>query len=242
VRWLLASLLASSFALADPVASLEKILVESGALAAERQDFVMHDLAGEKWHYTLADGVLELGKKIRWHTQLLGTYGEGDGNWEWSWSGRQDLPPASLVAVNRLRKLGETRHIEAFSSPRFPINPERDLKSIALAAAGAAGAKAFYIAHFDGGTMVVLIDDPAAPNLPPPDSMTVINNFMGLISAASLHDHRRAFDLYLQQRGYKTQWQAGKLLGDLPKSGIVVEFLADGRVAKAATIVRPPGK
>lgn len=128
-------------------------LLARHAASTMLKQLALDDLVGKagSWDFDRDAGTLRFGKGPAHPIQLLGTEAAGDRTWLWAWANDQsDLPPAVLVAAEKLRKVGVERQLQELYVRKLPL-AEVDGHRLAAIAVGLLGAGSYYRGPYGSG-------------------------------------------------------------------------------------------
>ena len=181
--------------------TLQELLRDHGALSLEKQDALSDYLGEHTWWLDLQAGTVDFGAGRVFPIQVVGTESKESGTWLWSWANHVSQIPGILqTSALRLREFGQAHGVWEFATPE--LAPDSfDGHKLAAAACGVAGADAYYLAHHDGGAVLLFLPSLDLRDLIRPSVLHMTTIFTGVISTWEIADHRAAFIAYARAKG-----------------------------------------
>jgi hypothetical protein len=158
-------------------------------------------IGGSPWRFRMKEGELSFGLGLSWQAQVLGTESEETRTWLWAWANEaSNIPQPLLRAANEMRALGRQHEVRELTEPLVDLT-QADGHVLAVIAVGLCGADAFYRGPYEGGAVLLLLQDPTFPR---PDFDLRVEAplvFSEVVRSGRVSDHRRAFRGYLAELG-----------------------------------------
>jgi hypothetical protein len=181
--------------------TLRDLLQQHGALSLEKQDALSDFLGEHSWWLDLQVGTIDFGSGRVFPVQVIGTESKESGTWLWSWANQPGrIPYALQTAALRLRDFGQANDVAEFTAPELEAGAY-DTHVIGATACGVADADAYYLAKYEHGAALLLLQSPALAALLEPSALHMMTIFSSTISAWELEDHRRSFVAYARAKG-----------------------------------------
>jgi hypothetical protein len=183
-----------------------RALLDDHSLAAFERQLSFSKYAGDRdWQLDLDRGILRLLPDIELRAQVLGTVSHEVGTWLWAWA-NETVPSQFAEQAATLRRLGEERQMEILTTPEVPVSAIGDGHLMALAAAGALDANAYYRCPYEGGEAYVLVELPRQPG-PHSDLIhvvhvvsTALTSIPPAVTAAAIRAYLSARDIRFDEK------------------------------------------
>ena len=207
--------------------ALQTILEQHAGQVLDRQHVLAEKLGPHEWSADLESGLFFFsGPNFESSFEILGTVSQSTGEWLWAWA-NASLPGELARIAHGLHDVGKSENIETFTRDRFPAKKE-ELHSIGIAACGLGGAKAYYIAEYDGGTLLVALTGEYIMRDWQSDHLRIFTVFPRLLQQFDLH-HKTALTNYLTSLGYAVR-DTGDLYAERDGKTVAASFDAQGRL------------
>jgi hypothetical protein len=221
------------------------LFVEHAAAALERQLDLGDRLGGCDWRFDMQEGTMTFetpSEALTTPVQVLGSEADRTASWVWVWGTEpRRIPEGMTRAAQKLRARGEKDGIRELKTARFPLT-DADGETLGLVASGLLGAPGYYRAPFQGGAMIVLLEergkDEGPPLAFPPEDpgQRITQVFPRVVDLLKPAEHRQALTAYARHHGFAIEGadvhSSGAFRATRTKSGevIVCTFGADGSV------------
>ena len=180
--------------------SLQTVLEQYAGLAMDRQHVLGERLGSHEWAADTDTGLFFFsGPTIESTFEIIGTVSQATGEWLWAWA-NASLPGDLAQIAHTLHDFGKAEGIDLFTQERFPVTPE-DLHALGVAACGLGGAKAYYIADYGDGTLLVALTGHYIMDGWQPEHSRIFNVFPRLLQHFDVN-HKAALTHYLKALGY----------------------------------------
>lgn len=190
-----------------------------------------------RWDFDMEMGVLSFAGSYGFKVQLLGSESTRSETWMWAWANKaSNIPPNLLKSALAVRKFGEINQVEALTKPQFPLGEKINGATLAMVACGICRANGLYRGPYEGGAMLLLIQDNDYPRRTYDPIQRIAHIFPQLIATVPFSDHRTALYHYCQSYGLAVQSEPQELVA-LAKDGAALQatFDAQGRLSSLKT-------
>jgi hypothetical protein len=211
-------------------------LFDSHAASSLDKQLVLREQIAERaadWQFDLDEGCLSFGVDIRWRTQVLGTTSDHATTWDWAWAdGLWPIPPAQLKAARALRDYGQKHGFDEFTRPQVQLGAW-DSFQISVVAAGLCQAQAHFRAPYAGGTLHLLVLDPAFPQPEREPLARIMEVFPQAIRTYTIADERRALLALARYHRVAANIVGGDVhIGPAEQPTLLATFDDEGRFAQ----------
>ncbi|MEM1203316.1 MAG: DUF6882 domain-containing protein [Acidobacteriota bacterium] len=194
------------------------------------------------WAFSLETGLLTLGGTVDYPAQILGTESHLSETWRWAWANEaSQIPEALLAATRDLRSFGEANRLDELTTADLSLD-DADGDVFGLFALGILGKQAYYSCPYEGGRMIVLLDDPRLQRQRDAKNplLRALDAIPQAISTFEFPTHRPSFESYLRQCGVPFDIQGETLSAEHAGITLGATFDDQGRLTDL-DVDRPDG-
>lgn len=206
-------------------------LLENFGVDSFQKQLIFNDLIGaDSWSIDIDKEEIKFGTNSTFKIQVLGTISYSTQTWLWAWANtKSDLPKSIIEYASLLKQYGKDNSVNLFVDETFDYSNE-DLHNIGLIASGLTDAKAYYIADYGKGAMLILIKNEIETddNI---DNFSVF--FMKFISIFEVN-HKNAFLSYFTLKNFNVQTNNNEIIAKRENTTIKGIFDSDGRIQRIA--------
>lgn len=214
-----------------PVCHSESELLERFAgIAIERQLDFADRIGNRQWTVDTREGVLSFGPGLSFPIQILGRFCHTTATWHWAWGDtNSDVPSFLLRQAHQLRRYGLLHGIDCLTLEAFAFHRE-GLDKIGAIASGLFDCCGYYLADYGPGALLVTVRG-SGKQLPRGEaSQTIARVFPHVLEHFDL-DAERAFEGYLNAKGYSTARDGRKIVGTKGQRTITGAFDESSRLS-----------
>jgi hypothetical protein len=221
-------------------AFLTDLFCRSAAASFDKQLHISRLVGQEDWYFNMTSGLLSFGLHLHFQAQIIGTESDKDRTWLWAWANKDSNVPRELLrAADILRIHGRLQTIPAFTEPELPLG-EVDSHAFAMIASGLCRADAYYRAPYDGGVLLLLIQDDAFPRCTEPPLLRIISVFPQAIASLSIPNHRLALIGYLDHYGLTHEDEGSQVIvKEKQEPMLTATFDEQNRLTQLVASVKP---
>lgn len=198
----------------------EALVHRHAALAVERQLALADRLGDFEWEVDFDAGTFSAGNEgqapaMLFGMQVIATHLDSTNHWCWAWAdvpeATRTFPAAVTRAARALRALGVVEELDLLTTPVLELDEDARVR-LALVAAGASKALAFFRVPVPGGSVYVLlegeVEEPALHVV-----HHVAERFPKVLEHVSMVDERVGFVHYLRSHGLRVREEPGAVVG-----------------------------
>jgi len=207
---------------------LQNVLEQYAGLAMDRQHVLGEKLGSHEWGADTETGLFFFGgPNLESTFEIIGTVSQASGEWLWGWA-NASLPGDLAQIAHAIHAFGKAEGIDLFTCERFPVTPE-DLHTLGVAACGLGGAKAYYIADYGDGTLLVALTGQYIMQDWQPEHSRIFSVFPRTLQHFDM-DHKTALIHYLNALGYTVR-EADDVIAERDGKTVTAAFDSQGRLA-----------